>query len=417
MSYHLFEVYGIELEYMLVRSNDLKVNPIVDKLLTKKSGSLTSDVENGKIEWSNELVAHVVELKTNGPTADLDSLDGLFAENISEMNALLEEFDSKLLPTAAHPLMDPSTEMQLWQHNYSKIYALYNRIFDCRGHGWSNVQSMHINLPFYDDAEFEKLHAAVRVLLPVIPALSASSPIFEGQDTGYKDARMHVYKTNQKEIPQMTGKVIPEQFFSRAAYFNGIFEPINEAIRPYDEEHILDQHFLNSRGAIARFDRNAIEIRVIDIQECPKADIAVATLIIESLKLLVSEELVSLQDQKQWHENELFEIFDLVIKDAEDTLLKNEKYMAVFDLHAGATAGEIWKRLYGLVKGNISEAHRKSMEFLLEQGSLSTRILKAIGNRPSEEKIKQVYTGLANCLATNSFFEPAALEKAANNIL
>ena len=44
--------------------------------------------------------------------------------------------------------MHPETEMQLWQHNYSKIYALYNRIFDCRGHGWSNVQSMHINLPF-----------------------------------------------------------------------------------------------------------------------------------------------------------------------------------------------------------------------------------------------------------------------------
>ena len=49
MSYHLFEVYGIELEYMLVNSKTYKVNPIVDKLLTKKHGSLTSDVENGKI--------------------------------------------------------------------------------------------------------------------------------------------------------------------------------------------------------------------------------------------------------------------------------------------------------------------------------------------------------------------------------
>ena len=65
MSYHLFEVVGIELEYMVVSSVNLKVNPIVDKLLTKKNGSLTSDVENGEIEWSNELVAHVVEMKTN----------------------------------------------------------------------------------------------------------------------------------------------------------------------------------------------------------------------------------------------------------------------------------------------------------------------------------------------------------------
>ncbi|HSM63423.1 MAG TPA: hypothetical protein VK833_05745, partial [Gillisia sp.] len=67
MSYHLFEVFGIELEYMLVQSSNLKITPIVDKLMILKNGSITSDVSNGEIEWSNELVAHVVELKTNGP--------------------------------------------------------------------------------------------------------------------------------------------------------------------------------------------------------------------------------------------------------------------------------------------------------------------------------------------------------------
>lgn len=405
MSYHLFEVFGVELEYMLVRSANLKINPIVDKLLTKKNGTLTSDVENGKIEWSNELVGHVVEMKTNGPTSDLDTLGDLFAINVREMNALLQEFETELLPSASHPLMVPDIEMQLWQHHYSKIYALYNRIFDCRGHGWSNVQSMHINLPFYDDAEFEKLHAAIRLLLPIIPGLSASSPIFEGKDTGFKDARMHVYKTNQKEIPQMTGKVIPEQIFSRSDYFSQIFEPINEAIRPYDTEKILDHHFLNSRGAIARFDRNAIEIRVIDIQECPKADVAIAVLIIETLKLLVSEELIALEDQKCWHENDLFEIFDIVIKDAENSRIQNERYLNVFDLKGEATVNQIWQKLYGRVKEKISRKHRDTIEFILKNGSLSSRILKSLGEKPSEEKIIKTYRKLADCLQENQLFE------------
>jgi gamma-glutamyl:cysteine ligase YbdK (ATP-grasp superfamily) len=405
MSYHLFEVYGIELEYMLVRSKDLKVFPIVDQLLTKKHGSLTSDVDNGKIEWSNELVAHVVEMKTNGPTADLEELDNLFSENVKEMNSLLSGFDAELLPTAAHPLMHPETEMQLWQHNYSQIYALYNRIFDCRGHGWSNVQSMHINLPFFNDGEFERLHAAVRLLLPIIPALSASSPIFEGRFTGFKDARMQVYKTNQKEIPQMTGKVIPERFFNRQDYFNGIFEPINQAIRPFDTENILDHHFLNSRGAIARFDRNAIEIRVIDIQECPKADLAIAHLIIEALKLLVSEELVSLEDQKTWDENELFDIFDSVIVNAEETVITHTRYLAMFDLQEG-TAKDIWKKLYSLIWDELSEKQQKNIEFLLKNGSLSSRIMKALGEDPSEEEIENLYRKLGKCLAENRFFEP-----------
>src|SRR5690606_16820386 len=162
---------------------------------------------------------------------------------------------------------------------------------------WSNVQSMHLNLPFFNDEEFGKLHAAIRILLPLIPALSSSSPIFEGRKTGFKDSRMEVYKTNQKEIPEMTGKVISEQVITKKDYYEKIFGPINEAIKSYDTENILDHHFLNSRGAIARFDRNAIEIRVIDLQECPKADVAIAVFIIEVLRLLVSEELVSLQDQ------------------------------------------------------------------------------------------------------------------------
>lgn len=406
MSYRLFEVFGIELEYMLVSRANLKVNPIVDRLLTKKNGTLTSDISNGPIEWSNELVAHVVELKTNGPTADLDGLSDLFVQNIREINELLEEFDSQLLPTASHPLMIPENEMQLWKHHYSKIYSLYNRIFDCRGHGWSNVQSTHINLPFFGDKEFEKLHAAVRLLLPIIPGLSASSPIFQGKDTGFKDARLEVYKTNQKEIPEMTGKVIPEQIFSKMEYISGIFEPINRAIAPLDHEHILDQHFLNSRGAIARFDRNAIEIRIIDIQECPAADIAIAVLIVEVLKLLVSEQLIALEDQKKWHEDDLFAVFNAVIRDAEETVIDHPGFLDIFDLQAPARVNDIWKKLYGDIKEKISATHRKNIENLLEHGSLSTRILSRLEGNFSEDNIIRVYRELASCLSENKMFVP-----------
>ncbi|MGM1054322.1 MAG: carboxylate-amine ligase [Bacteroidota bacterium] len=406
MSYHLFEVFGIELEYMLVNKTSLKVAPIVDKLLVAKTGAITSDVDNGKIEWSNELVAHVVELKTNGPSADLENLDLLFAQNIREINDLLEPLNTTLWPSASHPLMNPEAEMKLWQHSYSKIYALYNRIFDCRGHGWSNVQSMHLNLPFYDDMEFGKLHAAVRILLPIIPALCASSPIFEGKNTGFKDARMNVYKTNQKEIPQMTGKVIPEQVFSKEDYFKMVFEPINKAIKPHDTECILDHHFLNSRGAIARFDRNAIEIRVMDIQECPKADIALAVLVIEVLKLLVSEELVSFEDQKNWHEDNLFEIFNEVIRDAETTHITNDLYLSLFDVEKNCAAGKLWESLYERVKEGISEKHRNTLEFILKNGSLSTRILNSLDGDFSEEKLHKLYSRLGKCLLQNTLFKP-----------
>ena len=406
MSYRLFEVFGIELEYMLVDTSSLKIVPIVDKLMILKNGSITSDISNGKIEWSNELVAHVLELKTNGPTRQLEDLDELFHNNIKEINKLLISENAKIMPSASHPLMDPEKEMKLWEHHYSEIYALYNKIFNCKGHGWSNVQSMHLNLPFYGDKEFEKLHAAIRILLPIIPALSASSPIFEGKKTGFMDSRMEVYKTNQKEIPEMTGKVIPEQVFNKKDYIREIFEPINKAIAPFDSDKILDKHFLNSRGAIARFDRDAIEIRVIDVQECPKADMAIVILIIETLKLLVSEVLVSLNDQKKWHEDRLFSIFNEIIEDGENTQLIDLEYLNLFDIHEECTANELWETIFQRVKDDISPKHQKSIEFILKNGSLSTRILKGIANDFSKEKINLVYNELATCLASNNFYKP-----------
>ncbi|NNF85053.1 MAG: glutamate--cysteine ligase, partial [Winogradskyella sp.] len=231
--YHLFEVYGIELEYMLV-NHDLSVAPIVDKLMMLKEGEITSDVDNGNIAWSNELVAHVIELKTNGPTAQLNDLGQEFHKNILEINRLLQPLGTKLLGTAANPLMNPTTDTVLWKHTYSEVYNLYNAIFNCTGHGWSNVQSTHLNLPFYNDEEFEKLHAAIRLVLPLIPGLCASSPILEGNITGFADTRLEYYKNNQKKIPHLTAKVIPEPIFNKDDYYKSIFNPIKKAIKPYD---------------------------------------------------------------------------------------------------------------------------------------------------------------------------------------
>lgn len=404
--YHLFEVFGIELEYMLINNSNFKVAPIVDTLLTKKAGKLAADIDNGKIAWSNELVAHVIELKTNGPTADLDSLSSLFHTNVMEINQLLKMEDAQLLPTACHPLMNPLTDTQLWKHSYSEVYELYNRIFNCKGHGWSNVQSTHINLPFYDDKEFEKLHAAIRILLPLIPGLSASSPILEGKKTDFKDTRLEYYKTNQKEIPEMTGLVIPERVFSKVDYYATIFEPIKRAIRPYDTKKILDHHFLNSRGAIARFDRNAIEIRLVDIQESPKADIAICVLIIEVLKLLVDKKLGSLQQQKKWLKQDLFAILNPIIKDAETYTVSNMEYLELFQLEDSTTVQNIWKYLYEIAKPTIDVSHYEALDLILKEGTLATRILKAVNEDYSEKNIKKVYSKLASCLQENSLFIP-----------
>src|SRR5690606_13498142 len=62
--FSLFEVTGIELKYMVVERGTLRASPTVDQLFRDVNGRTSSDVQRGDVDWSNELVAHVLELKT-----------------------------------------------------------------------------------------------------------------------------------------------------------------------------------------------------------------------------------------------------------------------------------------------------------------------------------------------------------------
>lgn len=398
-AHHLFEVTGIELEYMVVDRATLAVSPTVDELFQDVAGRITSDVDRGDVEWSNELTAHVVEMKTARPTPSIAAFVPKFHAEVHAMNAALAKRGRMLLPGAAHPFMDPLKETRLWAHEYNEVYALYNTIFDCRGHGWSNLQSTHLNLPFANDEEFGRLHTAIRMLLPIIPALSASSPILDGKPTGFMDTRMHHYLTHQQRVPALMGSLVPEAVFNQEEYYRVIFQPIAQALAPYDKEGVLDHHFANSRGAIARFDRGAIEIRVIDIQECPGADLAIAEMIVATLKALVKGRWVSNYLQRAWHESDLLAIFKEVIVHAGDTTIANKDFLLMFGLlRESATAAELWRHIYRELRGDLSEGARLRIGHILDHGCLARRILQRTGPAPDRSRLIEVYGTLAACL-------------------
>lgn len=406
---HIFQAYGVELEYMIVDRDTLRVRPITDELLRDVLGVFESDYDNGRVTWSNELVLHVVELKSTRPDSDFPGLEASFAANVVQINGILGKWNAMLLPTAAHPFMDPISETRLWPHENNEVYSIYNTIFDCRGHGWSNLQSMHLNLPFYDDEEFARLHAAIRVVLPLLPALCASSPILDGVATGMMDTRMKYYKTNQARIPSITGKVIPEAVFSKRNYLNTIYERIKTDIAPFDPDNELNAVWVNSRGAIPRFDRGSIEIRIMDIQECPHADLAIASLVIALIKALASERLVDRESQMRWKTEVLAELLDRTIVHAGDAVIDNDEYLEMFGLKGAITAAELWKHLLQWLTSegrDPLEEFQDAYDVILNQGTLARRILQATGTLPASEVLLSTYRKLAACLAENRMFKP-----------
>jgi len=406
--YHLFEGFGIEFEYMIVDKETLQVKPIADDLLKHELGSIGSDFENGIITWSNELVLHVIEIKSTRPEADLAMLEKAFVRNITQINSILNEWNAMLLPTAAHPFMDPYADSQLWPHDNNEVYALYDKIFNSKGHGWSNLQSTHLNLPFNGDAEFAKLHAAIRLILPLLPGLCASSPILDGKTSGMLDTRLRFYKTNQSKIPVITGKIIPEEVYTRDEYHKTIYQPIAKEIAIHDIENILDPVWVNSRGAIARFDRGSIEIRVMDIQECPAADLAIVNLVVETLQLLVSEKLISLDDQMKMDTHMLAQLFDKTTITGLSTLVEDKSFLSAFGMDSPVSVKEVWKSILKNIPGTSAyqKANRTIINTILEQGCLSERILRELGSTSAPEKIESVYKKLSSCLAENKLFIP-----------
>lgn len=405
---HLFEGFGIELEYMIVDRESLDVKPIADKLLSHAAGEPSSDFDDGLIGWSNELALHVIELKTNGPATSIAICGQEFRRSLNRLSQIAECYGARLMPTAMHPWMNPIEELRLWPHDYNPIYEAYNRIFDCRGHGWANLQSMHINLPFADDDEFGRLHAAVRLVLPILPALAASSPFADRRQTGFQDYRMEVYRHNSALIPSIAGLIIPEQVFTQADYQREIFETAYRDIAPYDPDGILQEPFLNSRGAIARFERGSIEIRVIDVQECPEVDLAIAETVIKLVQLLVSESIVTYQHQKLVETKPLSDIFVDVIRDADQAVIHNRPFLAALGMReSSATANEIWKTLLSrLIEFPFAEpltpAAISIVEKILDFGPLSRRVSKAVDNKI--ERLPAIYDRLCDCLLNGKMF-------------
>lgn len=404
--YHLFQAYGIELEYMIVDRDTLAIKPIADELLKHELGSYGSDFENGIVTWSNELVLHVIELKSTKPENNFTALEDGFVKNVQRINSALAQWNAMLLPTAAHPFMDPLTEAKLWPHDNNEVYEVYNRIFDCKGHGWSNLQSTHLNLPFDGEEEFARLHAAIRLVLPILPGLCASSPVIGGKFTGVPDIRLQYYRTNQEKIPSITGIIIPEAVFASQDYQRIIYDRIKNDIAPFDTDQILDPIWVNSRGAIPRFDRGSIEIRVMDVQECPAADLAIQTLVIETIKALANKEFIRYEDQIKWNEKPLAAILKNGIEKAEQALITDTDYLQAFGSNAGSlTIGELWKHIVSRL-GHIDELKRRrgNVELILNEGSLSTRILKSLKGDYSLSSLTKVYRELAECLAGNRLF-------------
>lgn len=212
--------------------------------------------------------------------------------------------------------------------------------------------------------------------------------------------------TNARRIPQMTAQVVPEPIASRADYDARILQPLYAALAPHDPEGVLRHEWANARGAIVRFDRSAIEIRLVDAQECPRMDLAVAAAVVALVRDLVQRHVE--QSHPPESTERLAELLRRSVADGDAAVIDEASYLQRLGLGPGpCSARDVWSaKLEALGLLAPASPWSRELEILLAQGPLARRIRRALPAVPGREDLHRVYSRLVSALSNHQPFVP-----------
>lgn len=407
-TYKAFEVCGLELEYVLV-DRDLNAVPLAERCLAALAGRPASDASLGVVGFSNEIFQHLLELKTEVPLKSLAQTEELLVEGVRRAAGLLaERFDARLLPTGMHPWLDPRTA-KMWERSNNRVYHTYARLFDTTTHGWANVQASHVNLPLGTEKEAVAMMNAAALLVPYLPALAASSPMFEGELQPAVDNRLQFIVEHQTKIPESCGLIVPEFAASLAQYKRDVLGPMYRAVEKLEGGKVLRHEFLNARGAVFKFSRESMEVRILDTQECVKMDVAIAVFVRWALKaladMLLAGRLVT-SDHRL-----LVEDFRAVVKDGTRARVHAPHLLTPGDRDDDGKleVRRVLHELIALARKKVpgrEEPYLDLVAGVVRQGNLSERMKAALEPYTGDadtftEAARRLYIQLSECLVEN----------------
>jgi len=390
------EVLGPEHEFSVV-DHELHPLPIVDKIIKQIHGRIVNNVKMNKFSFGKELQAHVLEIKANRPFYSPQMFEETIQEAVETILSILEKQHARLLGLGMHPLLDLS-KAKIWTHRDRQIYEALGRIFNLKQHGWLNIQSFQLNLSYRNGKDAIKLHNMLNSILPYLPAVAASSPIYETRMGDYTDNRLHFYSINQQEVPSITGDIIPEQVNSLEEYEKTTVNRYSDDLYRLDAPKcLLNKKWLNSRGAVIRPDRKAIEVRILDEQECIKSDVALSCFIRAVMRGMITDETYPAVSHTILVQN-----LNHIIKDGLNAQVQHP---------AGQTAKRVCQHLLKIAYNNANEEEKKYLPLIRQRvdgGNLSQMILRDISKKTQKtdirEAIFETYSALADCLANNRVY-------------
>lgn len=352
--------------------NDARLGPlpIVDRIIEGIHGSVENEIPFGGVNLSKELQKNVIEIVPAVPHTSVADMERVLYDGMMRFHRATGSRYS-LLGLGMHPLLTLD-QTSVWNHEDREIYAVYDRLFDLRQHGWLNIQALQVNVHYSNESKMISMFNRMRALTPYLVALTASSPFVEGRATGAMDNRLLYYRQNQSRVPSICNNVIPEKLRSRA-HHDQIIESIYSELRKIGGDELCHE-WIDSRGVIVRYHRECLELKACDEQECIRSDMAVTAFILALLRP------------------------DLDLEEDHDALLEANEAA----IHRGVAAcrPELMRLYNAASRAATSEelAYLPLIERRIEEGSLAEIMAARVKDGAS---IPRVAASMASCLKDN----------------
>jgi len=224
---------GVEIELQLVNKNNLNLNNISSKVLSDVNKEFSDNIKC-------ELIESMIEINTN-ICSNIEEVEKDIRKTLNHLNEILINYETEINCTSLHPFAIGKNQIITDNLRYKRIMK------DLQMVGKRFIsQGLHVHIGISNPEDAIKVNNALRVYLPLLLALSTSSPFFEGEDTG-----LHSYRTKLFEALPLAG--MPD-YLNNWNHFENLTKHLEGAgiINSVKNNEKFSQNILNALREIAQ---------------------------------------------------------------------------------------------------------------------------------------------------------------------
>lgn len=184
---------GVELEFQLLSPDSMELVPAAPALLEQVPAKLSERIKQ-------EFIQSMVEV-TTAVCSSIDEVEKDLSSTIRTLEALCEKENVLTYASSLHPFSISRSQKLSPNKRYKEILdelqIVGRRLI---------TQGLHVHIGLPDGETVIKVFDQIRVFLPLLLALSTSSPFFQGEDTGLYSYRTKLFNALPRSgMPESLG--------------------------------------------------------------------------------------------------------------------------------------------------------------------------------------------------------------------